>query len=91
MAAKPLAPSITLAAVADEWRQLMRAAQEPGIAEAESRALIEQADAVLGRLVGGTTSNVLLIPRTKAPSRVRIRPVLGIGSLPGRSRGGREF
>jgi hypothetical protein len=50
MITKPVAPSITLAGLANEWRQLMRAAREPGVSETDSRALMEQADAVLDRL-----------------------------------------
>ena len=56
MMTKPVEPSVTLAALANEWRQLMRAAQQPGISEADSRALIEQADEVLDRLVETPTN-----------------------------------
>jgi len=54
MIAKPVAPGIT--ALANEWRQLMRAAREPGICDADSRALIERADAVLDRLASTPTN-----------------------------------
>lgn len=54
--AKSVARSITLAALANEWRLLMRAAREPSISDADSRALIEQADALLERLVETPTN-----------------------------------
>lgn len=51
MAAQPITPDITLAALAGEWRQLMCAAQARAISDADRRALTERADEVLARLV----------------------------------------
>jgi hypothetical protein len=52
----PAAPEVTPAALADEWRQLMRSAEEPDVSDAESRALIDRADQVLSRLVETPTN-----------------------------------
>jgi hypothetical protein len=56
MIAKLVSPTTTLTALANEWRQLMRAAEEPGVSDATRRALIERADAVLDRLVETPTN-----------------------------------
>ena len=50
MASTPVACGIALPALAAEWRQLTRAAQEAGISDADRNVLIERADALLERL-----------------------------------------
>lgn len=50
MTGKPIAPKATSTALAVEWWQLMRAAEEPGISDTDSKALIRRADAMLDRL-----------------------------------------
>ena len=49
-------PDLTPRTLAAEWRQLMRAAEEPGISNEESEALLARADALLGRLAGMTAN-----------------------------------
>ena len=43
-------PEATPGTLATTWLYLMRAAEEPGTSDAESKALIARADAVLDRL-----------------------------------------
>jgi hypothetical protein len=56
MLSTPVGSGFTLADLVNEWRQLMRAAQEPGISDTDRRALSYRADEVLNRLAETPTS-----------------------------------
>jgi hypothetical protein len=49
-------PDLTPSALAAEWRQLMRAAENPAISREESETLLARADALLGRLAEGAAN-----------------------------------
>ena len=52
----------TAGALANEWRQLMGAAQAPSTSDTDRRMLIEQADEVLDRLASTpTNTNAALV------------------------------